>query len=179
MSKGPARAPKRSRGRKIRAVPPEKRIHYFGRLGSRRTRFSKDRLGGKGASLAYMRSLGLPVPPGFTITTEVCAEYYDRGEKLPPGLMDQIQENLYRKAHNFRDENTHRADTWEEFTDLIENKGGFVFAHWDGTAETENKIKDKTKASIRLIPIEDDKEEGSCILTGKPSKRRVVFAKAY
>ncbi|MCK5078452.1 MAG: proline--tRNA ligase [Bacteroidales bacterium] len=94
-------------------------------------------------------------------------------------LLEQIQENLYRKAHNFRDENTHRADTWEEFTDLIENKGGFVYAHWDGTAETENKIKDKTKASIRLIPIEDDKEEGSCILTGKPSKRRVVFAKAY
>ncbi|MBE9483755.1 MAG: proline--tRNA ligase [Bacteroidetes bacterium] len=94
-------------------------------------------------------------------------------------LLEQIQENLYRKAHNFRDENTHRADTWEEFTDLIENKGGFVYAHWDGTAETELKIKDKTKASIRLIPIEDDKEEGSCILTGKPSKRRVVFAKAY
>lgn len=94
MSKGPARESKRSRGRKVRAVPPEKRIHYFGRLGSRRTRFSKDRLGGKGASLAYMRSLGLPVPPGFTITTEVCAEYYDRGEELPPGLMDQIQENL-------------------------------------------------------------------------------------
>ncbi|RLD80007.1 MAG: proline--tRNA ligase, partial [Bacteroidetes bacterium] len=68
---------------------------------------------------------------------------------------------------------------WEEFTDLIENKGGFVYAHWDGTAETENKIKDKTKASIRLIPIEDDMEEGICILTGKPSKRRVVFAKAY
>ncbi len=94
-------------------------------------------------------------------------------------LLDQIQENLYRKAHNFRDENTHRADTWEEFTDLIENKGGFVYAHWDGTAETELKIKDKTKASIRLIPIEDDMEEGICILTGKPSKRRVVFAKAY
>lgn len=94
MSKGPARESKRSRGRKVRAGPPEKRIHYFGRLGSRRTRFSKDRLGGKGASLAYMRSLGLPVPPGFTITTEVCAEYYDRGEELPPGLMDQIQENL-------------------------------------------------------------------------------------
>ncbi len=94
-------------------------------------------------------------------------------------LLEQIQENLYRKAHNFRDENTYRADTWEEFTDLIENKGGFVYAHWDGTAETENKIKDKTKASIRLIPIEDDMEEGICILTGKPSKRRVVFAKAY
>ena len=63
------------KGKKIRVVPPVKRIHYFGKLGSRRTRFSKDRLGGKGASLAYMRSLGLPVPPGFTITTEVCAEY--------------------------------------------------------------------------------------------------------
>ena len=94
-------------------------------------------------------------------------------------LLEQIQENLYRKAHNFRDENTYRADTWEEFTDLIENKGGFVYAHWDGTAETELKIKDKTKASIRLIPIEGEEEEGSCILTGKPSKRRVVFAKAY
>lgn len=82
------------KGRKIRVVPQVKRIHYFGRLGSRRTRFSKDRLGGKGASLAYMRSLGLPVPPGFTITTEVCAEYYDRGENLPPGLMDQVGENL-------------------------------------------------------------------------------------
>lgn len=82
------------KGRKIRAVPPVKRIHYFGRLGSRRTQFSVDRLGGKGASLAYMRSLGLPVPPGFTITTGVCAEYNDRGRKLPPGLMDQVGENL-------------------------------------------------------------------------------------
>jgi len=82
------------KGKKIRVVPPVKRIHYFGKLGSRRTRFSKDRLGGKGASLAYMRSLGLPVPPGFTITTEVCAEYYDRGQKLPPGLMDQVGQNL-------------------------------------------------------------------------------------
>jgi pyruvate,orthophosphate dikinase len=83
-----------AKGRKIRTVPAVKRIHYFGKLGSRRTRFSRERLGGKGASLAYMRSLGLPVPPGFTITTEVCAEYYDRGEKLPPGLMDQVRENL-------------------------------------------------------------------------------------
>ncbi|MCK4570019.1 MAG: proline--tRNA ligase [Bacteroidales bacterium] len=94
-------------------------------------------------------------------------------------LLAQIQENLYTKALNFRNDNTYRADTWEEFTDLIENKGGFVYAHWDGTAETENKIKDKTKATIRLIPLEDDKEEGKCILTGKPSKGRVVFAKAY
>ncbi len=82
------------RGKTIRTVPPEQRIHYFGRSGSRRTQFSKERLGGKGVSLAYMRSLGLPVPPGFTITTDVCAEYYDRGQKLPPGLMDQVKENL-------------------------------------------------------------------------------------
>ncbi|MCJ7630475.1 MAG: hypothetical protein MUO50_19030, partial [Longimicrobiales bacterium] len=82
------------KGKIIRVAPPVKRIHYFGKLGSRRTRFSKDRLGGKGASLAYMRSLGLPVPPGFTISTEVCAEFFDRGQKLPPGLMGHVKENL-------------------------------------------------------------------------------------
>ncbi|MHC4781241.1 MAG: PEP/pyruvate-binding domain-containing protein, partial [Planctomycetota bacterium] len=86
--------PKIQKGKKIRVVPPEKRIHYFGKLGSRRTRFSRDRLGGKGLSLAYMRSLGLPVPPGFTITTEVCAEYFDRGGELPPGLTKQVRENM-------------------------------------------------------------------------------------
>lgn len=94
-------------------------------------------------------------------------------------LLEQIQENLYQKAVNFREDNTHRADTWDEFVDLIENKGGFVYAHWDGTDETEMAIKDKTKATIRLIPIDDDKEAGKCILSGKPSERRVVFAKAY
>lgn len=82
------------KGKIIRVAPPVKRIHYFGKLGSRRTRFSKDRLGGKGASLAYMRSLGLPVPPGFTISTEVCAEFFDRGQKLPPGLMGHVKEHL-------------------------------------------------------------------------------------
>ncbi len=94
-------------------------------------------------------------------------------------LLEQIQDNLYRKALDFREDNTNRADTWEEFVDLIENKGGFVYAHWDGTDETETAIKDKTKATIRLIPMDDDKEAGKCILTGKPSERRVVFAKAY
>jgi len=94
MAKRGKGEPKRRSGRRIQSVTPEKRIHYFGRLGSRRTRFSKERLGGKGASLAYMRSLGLPVPPGFTITTDVCAEYYARGGKLPPGLMSQVRENL-------------------------------------------------------------------------------------
>ena len=94
-------------------------------------------------------------------------------------LLEQIQENLYRKALDFREDSTHRADTWEEFTDLIENKGGFVYAHWDGTSETELAIKDKTKATIRLIPLDGEKEEGKCILSGKPSQQRVVFAKAY
>ncbi len=95
-------------------------------------------------------------------------------------LLDQIQENLYRKALNFREDNTRYADTWDEFVDLIENKGGFRYAHWDGTTETELAIKEKTKATIRLIPMGDDeKEVGKCILTGKPSSRRVVFARAY
>jgi len=94
-------------------------------------------------------------------------------------LLDQIQDNLYRKALDFREDSTHRADTWEEFTDLIENKGGFVYAHWDGTEETELAIKDKTKATVRLIPFEGEKEGGKCILTGKPSEQRVVFARAY
>ncbi|HSG68644.1 MAG TPA: proline--tRNA ligase [Bacteroidales bacterium] len=94
-------------------------------------------------------------------------------------LLDKIQENLYNKALNFREDNTHRADSWEEFVDIIENKGGFVYAHWDGTAETELAIKDKTKATIRLIPISGEKEKGKCILTGEPSTQRVLFAKAY
>jgi len=94
-------------------------------------------------------------------------------------LLEQIQDNLYRKALNFREDNTYRADSWDEFSDLID-KGGFVYAHWDGSEETETVIKDKTKATIRLIPLDDEhKEEGKCILSGKPSERRVVFARAY
>ena len=94
-------------------------------------------------------------------------------------LLEQIQENLYRKALNFRENNTYRADTWDEFVDIIENKGGFVYAHWDGTTETELAIKEKTKATIRLIPLDSEKETGKCILSGKASEGRVVFAKAY
>jgi len=82
------------KGKRVRKVPHEKRIHYFEKLGSRSTEFSKERLGGKGAGLAHMRSLGLPVPPGFVITTDVCAEYFDLGEKLPAGLMEEVRENL-------------------------------------------------------------------------------------
>ncbi len=94
-------------------------------------------------------------------------------------LLSQIQENIYRKALNFRDENTYHADTWEEFTNIIENKSGFVYAHWDGTSESEEAIKEKTKATIRCIPLNNKLENGKCILTGNPSTQRVLFARAY
>jgi len=94
-------------------------------------------------------------------------------------LMDDIHNNILQKATRFREENTYYADTWEEFRDIIENKGGFVMAHWDGTAETEELIKDETKATIRVIPFDSPDEKGKCIRTGKPSERRVLFARAY
>ena len=94
-------------------------------------------------------------------------------------LLKNIQNNIYQKALKFREKNTHRADTYEEFKDIIENKGGFVLAHWDGTPETEQKIKDETKATIRVIPFDSIEEDGKCIYSGKPSKKRVLYAKAY
>jgi len=93
-------------------------------------------------------------------------------------LLDEIQENIYQKALKFREETTHRADTWEEFEAYLD-QGGFVSAHWDGTPETEELIKEKTKATIRCIPLNNPQEAGTCILTGKPSKERVLFARAY
>ena len=94
-------------------------------------------------------------------------------------LLEQIQQNLFNKALNYRENNTFSVDTWDEFVDIIENKGGFVLAHWDGTPETEQKIKELTKATIRLIPLDPKKEAGKCILTGNPSPFRVVFARSY
>ncbi|MDF1558799.1 MAG: proline--tRNA ligase [Bacteroidales bacterium] len=94
-------------------------------------------------------------------------------------LMDEIQHNIYRKALAFREQNTYSCDTWEEFCDIIENRGGFVMAHWDGTPETEEQIKNLTKATVRALPFDNPDEEGRCILTGKPSHRRVLFARAY
>ena len=98
-------------------------------------------------------------------------------------LLDEIQNNLYQKALAYRKDNIHLVDSWDEFKDVIENKGGFAYAHWDGTPETENKIKELTKATTRCIPFEDPLglpiSEGTCILTGQPSKQRVLFAKAY
>ena len=95
------------------------------------------------------------------------------------GLLNDIQENIYKKAFDFRAENTREANTYDELKEILDNEGGFVSAHWDGTAETEEKIKEETKATIRCIPIDSKEEEGVCIYSGKPSQRRVLFAKAY
>ena len=93
-------------------------------------------------------------------------------------LLESIQDNLYNKALTFREEKTYKADSKEEFVKLIE-QGGFVYAHWDGTAETEELIKQETKATIRCIPLDVKIEDGVCLFTGKPSDKRVLFAKAY
>ena len=94
-------------------------------------------------------------------------------------LLEDIQDNLFKRALQFREKNTHNVDTWEEFEKTLDEKGGFIYAHWDGTSETEDIIKEKTKATIRCIPLNNPLEEGKCILTGKPSKQRVIFARAY
>ena len=99
-------------------------------------------------------------------------------EEYVVGLLDEIQENIYQKALNYRNEHTVAVDTYEEFKAQIE-KGGFVLAHWDGTPETEERIKEETKATIRCIPFEGDTTPGVCMVTGKPSARRVLFARAY
>lgn len=98
-------------------------------------------------------------------------------ESYVTNLLNEIQTNIFSKAAAFRASHTKEANTWEEFKQLVEE--GFVYAHWDGTAETEDKIKEATKATIRCIPLDQVKEEGTCIFTGNPSKGRVLFAKAY
>jgi prolyl-tRNA synthetase len=94
-------------------------------------------------------------------------------------LLDEIQDNLWTKALNHRSENITEVEDYDTFKEVLEQKGGFVSAHWDGTAETEDRIKEETKATIRCIPLDQKIEEGSCIYSGKPSKGRVLFAKAY
>ena len=94
-------------------------------------------------------------------------------------LLDDIQTSIFQKALDFRNESITKADTYEEFKAILEEKGGFVSSHWDGTSETEERIKDETKATIRCIPLDASEEEGQCILTGAPSSKRVLFAKAY
>jgi prolyl-tRNA synthetase len=94
-------------------------------------------------------------------------------------LLEEIQLHMFATAKTYRDTHITPANTWNEFVEIIENKGGFVSAHWDGTAETEEAIKEKTKATIRCIPLNNQQEAGTCIFSGKPSKERVLFAKAY
>jgi prolyl-tRNA synthetase len=94
-------------------------------------------------------------------------------------LLEEIQLHMFNKAKAYREEHITKADTWEEFVNILDTKTGFVSAHWDGTPETEEAIKEKTKATIRCIPLDNEQEAGTCILTGKPSKERVLFARAY
>ena len=100
------------------------------------------------------------------------------GERVQ-GLLEKIQKVLYQRALDFRESNTHNVDSWEEFKRLLDDKGGFLLAHWDGTPETEQKIKEETKATIRCIPLEKSEEQGKCVYSGNPSPGRVVFARAY
>ncbi len=94
-------------------------------------------------------------------------------------LLDKIQKNLFDKAVSFRENSTYRVDSYDEFKKILDDKGGFLYAHWDGTAETEAMIKEETKATIRVIPLDNPKESGICIYSGKPSVQRVVFARSY
>ena len=94
-------------------------------------------------------------------------------------LLLDIQSNLFNRAKKYRDEHITKADNWDEFVTTLDTKAGFVSAHWDGTPETEDKIKEMTKATIRCIPLNNEQEAGTCILTGKPSVQRVLFARAY
>ncbi len=100
-------------------------------------------------------------------------------ERLVPSLLNDIQENLYSKALDYRDSHITEVDDFETFKELLNTKSGFLSCHWDGTSATEDKIKDLTKATIRCIPLDVKDEQGSCILTGAPSSKRVLFAKAY
>jgi prolyl-tRNA synthetase len=107
-----------------------------------------------------------------TVSLDNITDYVDT-------LLADIQIAMYQKAKNYRDANITEVNTWDEFVSVLEEKGGFVSAHWDGTPETEEQIKAKTKATIRCIPLNNKQEEGKCILTGNPSRERVLFAKAY
>ena len=111
-------------------------------------------------------------------TLEKSSEQLAGIENRVKDLLEEIQQNIFTKALNQRERMTYKVDTWDEFKEQIE-KGGFILSHWDGTTETEEKIKEETKATIRCIPLDAEEEEGKCIYTGKPSKRRVIFARNY
>ncbi len=108
----------------------------------------------------------------FTVPQDNLAEYI-------ANLLEEIQDNIYNRAYQFRAEHTTEANSYDEFKELLDGKTGFISAHWDGTADTEKQIKEETKATIRCIPLDNKQEAGVCILTGKPSTQRVLFARAY
>jgi prolyl-tRNA synthetase len=112
-------------------------------------------------------------------TKEKTAISLDGLTETVAALLLEIQSNLLQRATQYRDDHITSVDTWDEFINVLDNKTGFVLAHWDGTAATEEKIKDQTKATIRCIPLDNPLEDGKCILTGNPSKQRVLFARAY
>ncbi|MBT7528093.1 MAG: proline--tRNA ligase [Flavobacteriaceae bacterium] len=103
----------------------------------------------------------------------------DSIEEKIPLVLEDIQQSLFLRANKFRLENTTKVDSFDEFKEVLKNKGGFILAHWDGSAETENKIKQLTKATLRCIPLDNDKSQGKCVFSGKNSDQRVLFAKAY
>ena len=107
-----------------------------------------------------------------TISGDAIVEYIEK-------LLTDIQQNIFKKAFEYRNSHITEVNSYDEFKEILENKGGFISAHWDGTAETEQKIQEETKATIRCIPLDTKQEEGVCIYSGKPSYRRVLFAKAY
>ncbi len=111
-------------------------------------------------------------------TKEKSSQQLEGIENYIEQLLADIQQSMYNKALAFRDANIRKADTWEQFLKMIEEPG-FIYAHWDGTGETEEKIKELTKATIRCIPLDNPQEDGVCIFSGKPSKERVIFARAY
>ncbi len=94
-------------------------------------------------------------------------------------ILEDIQKNMFQKALDFRQENSHSVDSYDEFKDVLKKKGGFIAAHWDGTRETAEKIQSETKATIRVLPESEAGQEGKCILTGNSSKQRALFAVAY
>lgn len=112
-----------------------------------------------------------------TLQKEICP--LNQAVERVEALMDEIQQSIFNKALDFRNANTVSCNDYEEFKKLLDEKPGFIAAHWDGTAETEARIKEETKATIRCIPFDSPDEPGKCILTGKPSPRRVLFARAY
>jgi prolyl-tRNA synthetase len=112
-----------------------------------------------------------------TLSKETVSQ--DKAIEYVEVLLNDIQQNIFQKALKLREDNTYIVDNYKEFKQIVEGEGGFIYAHWDGTSETEQKIQEETKATVRCIPVDNKPEKGKCIYSGKPSTQRVIFAKAY